>query len=91
MWQIVCRSNNYGYVNTANYEPYIDAFSHWTYQVSRGQLIVVYLQGLKKENVFFITDPAIHSSSGDFGSTDKKALGIAKFFKTHIVMINARL
>ena len=71
-------------MNTGSYEPVLDAFSHWTHEVTKGQLIVVDLQGTKKQNIFYLTDPAIHSATGDFGITDKKASGIARFFKTHV-------
>lgn len=77
-------SNNNGFVNIGNYEPLLDAFSHWTHQVTNGQLIVVDLQGTKKDDVFFLTDLAIHSATGDFGSTNRRVSGIAKFFKTHV-------
>ena len=41
----VFRSNNDGFSPVKeNYEPIPDAFSHWTYQVSRGQMLVVDLQ-----------------------------------------------
>ena len=31
-----------------------------------------------------MTDPAIHSAIGDFGRDNKRAMGIAKFFETHV-------
>ena len=71
-------------MNIGNYEPLLDAFSHWTHQVTSGQLIVVDLQGTKKDEVFYLTDLAIHSSVGEFGGTNRRAKGIAKFFKTHV-------
>ena len=45
---------------------------------------VVYLQGVKEKGVFLLTDPAIHSAIGDFGRDNKRAMGIAKFFETHV-------
>ena len=44
----------------------------------------VYLQGVKEKGVFMLTDPAIHSATGDFGRDNKRAMGIAKFFETHV-------
>ena len=39
------RSNNDGFVAMSeNYEPILDAFSHWTHEVSQGQMLVVDLQ-----------------------------------------------
>ena len=43
-----------------------------------------FLQGVKEKGVFLLTDPAIHSAVGDFGRDNKRAMGIAKFFETHV-------
>ena len=78
------RSNNDGYVASGD-EPIPDAFSHWTYTKSRGQMLIVDLQGVKQPNgEFWVTDPAIHSPTGDFGGDNKRAMGIASFFNTHV-------
>ena len=83
--RFICRSNNDGFVAVAEYyEPILDAFSHWTHEVSRGQMLVIDLQGVKKGGLFELTDPAIHSPIGDFGQDNKRAMGIAKFFETHV-------
>ena len=83
---LIYRSNNDGFVASGdNYEPVLDAFSHWTYNESRGQMMVVDLQGVKQPNGdFMLTDPAIHSPTGDFGQDNKRAFGIASYFKTHV-------
>ena len=44
----------------------------------------VHLQGVKEKGVFLLTDPAIHSAIGDFGRDNKRAMGMAKFFDTHV-------
>ena len=62
----------------------MDAFSHWTHEVSRGQILVIDLQGVKENGLFNLTDPAIHSPTGDFGLDNKRVVGIAKFFETHV-------
>ena len=45
---------------------------------------MIYLQGVKKAEVFELTDPAIHSPIGDFGVDNERVIGIAKFFTTHV-------
>ena len=47
-------------------------------------MLVIDLQGVKKGGLFELTDPAIHSPIGDFGQDNKRAMGIAKFFETHV-------
>ena len=70
------------------------AFSHFTFEKSGGQIIVVDLQGVLGYNKrggreFAFTDPAIHSSrsmvigEGGFGRTDRHEKGIKAFFSTH--------
>ena len=47
-------------------------------------MLVMDLQGVKQKNgAFWLTDPAIHSPTGDFGGDNKRALGIARFFETN--------
>ena len=61
------------------------AFSHWSYQYSRGDLLVCDLQGVLHSS-FELTDPAIHSRySRDkcFGPTDNGPRGHQAFFVSH--------
>ncbi len=47
------------------------AFSHWTYVFTKHDRLVCDLQGVLERNVFVMTDPAIHTRSGDkLGPTD---------------------
>ena len=74
-----------GFVNKADSEPLLDAFSHWTYMITGRSLIVVDLQGVKEGNKFVLTDPAIHTIKGNkFGDCNHSMTGIKSFFHTHI-------
>lgn len=73
------------------------AFSHFSFENSKGKLMVVDLQGVFTENVdgtkvYELTDPVIHqrpsgrnSGSGmlDFGRTDRGIKGMKAFFESH--------
>ena len=72
------------------------AFSCFSYKVSKRRLLVCDLQGIfntdMKPPLFQLTDPAIHSNETDpgqgskakrYGRTDRRKEGIDDFFKTH--------
>lgn len=65
------------------------AFSHFTYDVTNGYLLVCDLQGvcvidLKGKETLLLTDPAIHCAKHlRFGKTNLGNLGMEKFFKKH--------
>lgn len=62
------------------------AFSHWTYQVSDGYLMVVDLQGVISFNgaELHLTDPAIHCTDLlRFGRTNLGERGMQEFFNHH--------
>ena len=64
----------------------MEAFSHYTYDRSGGELIVCDLQGRyrKKGNKRFeLTDPAISSRRREYGVTDTAEKGIETFFCHH--------
>ena len=64
----------------------VQAFSHWTYNVSGGQLMAVDCQGCfdAARNAFVLTDPAVHSVSLlAYGGTNMGKKGFERFFKTH--------
>ena len=48
-------------------------------------MIIVDIQGVLKDKVLTITDPAIHSDQfpDKFGITNNRLLGMTKFFRTH--------
>ena len=48
------------------------------------EMIMLPLQGVKEKGVFWMTDPAIHSPIEDFGRDNKRTMGMAKFFETHV-------
>jgi len=59
------------------------AFSHFTYHSSGGEMLVCDLQGVKTEDGYILTDPAICSVRQAFGSTDIGESGIRSFFANH--------
>jgi Alpha-kinase family len=68
----------------------MEAFSHYTYHKSGGQLIVCDLQGRYRHNSynrsksrFELTDPAICSRRRSYGPTDLGEKGIESFFANH--------
>ena len=84
-------NNNYGWVNNTiemktEANKMAQAFSHFTFEESKGCLIVVDIQGtVNKNGDLEITDPAIHTEFYEkrFGPTNLGKLGIVKFFRTH--------
>ncbi|KAI1699718.1 alpha-kinase family domain-containing protein [Ditylenchus destructor] len=78
-------------VNDLNFDivEQLMAFSHWTYQISGGYLMVVDLQGIKStdENgrtTLELTDPAIHCTDlTRFGRTNMGPEGMKIFFARH--------
>lgn len=75
------------YVNFKEYVAAVQAFSHWTWHVTKGQLMVVDVQGLydgeRKQYTLF--DPAVHCACDTlrFGRTNLGSRGMDKFFMTH--------
>jgi hypothetical protein len=69
----------------------MEAFSHYTYHASNGELIVCDLQGRYRDNRRFrngksrfeLTDVAICSGSRSYGPTDLSEKGIESFFANH--------
>lgn len=68
----------------------MEAFSHYTYHSSRGDLLVCDLQGRYRLNRFQryrsrfeLTDPAICSRARNYGPTDLSEKGIESFFANH--------
>ncbi|KAL3692238.1 hypothetical protein R1sor_005889 [Riccia sorocarpa] len=86
-------SNNVQYVNRTHNEATLQAFSHWTYHVTNGLLLVTDLQGVKLpnenvpgEDVFWLTDPAIHTSDANilrFTNTNFGDGGCKLFLQNH--------
>lgn len=58
------------------------AFSHFTYEFTRGKCIVVDIQGVGD----LLTDPQIHSTGapGEFGKGNLGLRGMAMFFESHL-------
>eukprot|EP01061_Rhynchopus_euleeides_P022998 TRINITY_DN37487_c0_g1_i1.p1 TRINITY_DN37487_c0_g1~~TRINITY_DN37487_c0_g1_i1.p1 ORF type:complete len:824 (+),score=372.49 TRINITY_DN37487_c0_g1_i1:39-2474(+) len=72
-------NNNSGYCLSSRSTP--QAFSHYTYAKSLGQLMVVDIQGVGD----LYTDPQIHTANGkDFGEGNLSIAGFALFFQTHV-------
>ncbi len=65
----------------------VQAFSHWTYQATGGNILVVDCQGAfdRSSNTFMLTDPAVHCKSVlRFGTTNMGSVGFQDFFKGHV-------
>eukprot|EP00929_Paragymnodinium_shiwhaense_P113423 TRINITY_DN81718_c0_g1_i1.p1 TRINITY_DN81718_c0_g1~~TRINITY_DN81718_c0_g1_i1.p1 ORF type:complete len:627 (+),score=89.74 TRINITY_DN81718_c0_g1_i1:53-1933(+) len=61
------------------------AFSHWTWEFTDKQEVVVDIQGVfdRASGKFMYTDPQLHSIEGAYGRADLKMDGMVKFFSTH--------
>mmetsp|Transcript_27018 Transcript_27018/g.81401 ORF Transcript_27018/g.81401 Transcript_27018/m.81401 type:complete len:1250 (+) Transcript_27018:136-3885(+) len=85
-------NSNAGFVNEADYSEHsaiAQAFSHFTFDRSHGELLVVDLQGIcggEGDNPYFLlTDPQVHSRGAfeRFGAGDLGEAGICAFFQKH--------
>lgn len=81
-------NNNSGGVSMDDYASVLQSFSHWTYQFTRGRLMVVDLQGVKTpDKMYFLIDPAIHFQDLNRyreTRTNLGAKGMREFFRTHV-------
>ena len=79
---------NNGYVNKdrGRHLEVAQAFSHWTFSVTDGELLICDLQGVLGDVGWKFTDPAIHDATGQqrFGKTDLGPRGINAFFRSHV-------
>ncbi|CAK0882764.1 unnamed protein product [Prorocentrum cordatum] len=80
-------NSNKGFVNwEAPYSEVAQAFSHFTYWMSQGRILVADLQGVlihRRRPHLIFTDPQVLSLDGSFGPGDLGPKGIAAFFKSH--------
>jgi len=83
-------NNNSGMVmreeGTPNHDV-IQAFSHWTYEFTRANIMIVDCQGVydNRGKIFTLSDPAVHCKDVTrFGGTNLGKDGFKRFFKTHI-------
>ncbi len=87
--EIIKWTNNYGYVNFKETCDAVHAFSHWTWHVTKKQLLVSDVQGLwdSSRKSYTLFDPAIHASAENavlrFAGTNLGKVGINQFFMTH--------
>merc|ERR1712070_1057104 len=73
---IKINSNN-GWVQPDMQSKLGHAFSHFTYHHTNGQKLICDLQGVKRGEVYMMTDPAVHSTRrGTLGITDLGPEGI---------------
>lgn len=59
------------------------AFSHYTWLISGFEQVITDLQGVYKNDKYYLTDPAIQSFNRDFGNSDLGACGLLKFLLEH--------
>lgn len=83
-------SSNNGWTSAAPLANELSAFSHWTWQVTGGKLMVTDLQGVHANNQITLTDPTIHSQSLRFGKTNLGNLGLRQFFASHMCFDQCR-
>ena len=76
-------NGNCGFVNEDNYSEVLNTFSHRTYIITKGFLMIVDLQGVEQEKNYILTDPSIHCKAPKYGNTNLGEFGFKHFFKTH--------
>jgi hypothetical protein len=78
--EYVKHNSNAGFVDEGHHRNTPQAFSHFTFQRSCGDIMVVDIQGVND----LYTDPAMLSRDQRFGASDLGVRGMASFFATHI-------
>ncbi|XP_029195995.2 alpha-protein kinase vwkA-like [Acropora millepora] len=76
-------NSNGGYECWENISSLLPAFCHWTWHVSGHKYMVCDLQGVKHQNDYQLTDPAIHSVHQEFGVTDLGVIGMEMVLANH--------
>ena len=62
----------------------MQAFSHFTYHISDGQMVFADVQGVEKRDMIILTDTCIISrKQGKFGLTDLGERGLIRFMMNH--------
>ncbi|XP_012943820.1 uncharacterized protein LOC101859515 [Aplysia californica] len=77
------------YMDSRGRQPYckakdLEAFSHFSYHHSQGQLVVCGLEGVHDSDGFVVKTPTIHSREREFGSCDRGEVGIREVFEHHV-------
>eukprot|EP01012_Entosiphon_sulcatum_P019863 TRINITY_DN24822_c0_g1_i1.p1 TRINITY_DN24822_c0_g1~~TRINITY_DN24822_c0_g1_i1.p1 ORF type:complete len:624 (+),score=103.44 TRINITY_DN24822_c0_g1_i1:47-1873(+) len=83
--EYVKHNSNWGYVGYEKRNT-PQCFSHFTYEYTKGAMIVVDIQGVSSLSVDFYTDPQIHSKDGHglaFGAGNMGKQGFKLFFENH--------
>ncbi|KAL5470812.1 hypothetical protein EMCRGX_G028837 [Ephydatia muelleri] len=77
--------SNSGWVKPRCFSEYssMPAFAHWSWVHTGGSLMVSDLQGVRCDSKYVLTDPAILSLEGSYGSTDLSLVGMGLFFLSH--------
>lgn len=78
-------NNNDGFVNQSDDLKckVAQAFSHFSYEKSNQQELIVDIQGCGGSKKCVYTDPALHSVTNVYGKSDRGPAGMQKFFRTH--------
>lgn len=61
----------------------MQALSHFSFEWSNGKMLLCDLQGVQRDGIYILTDPAICSIEQSFGPTDLGLKGIQNFFAYH--------
>ena len=75
--------NNYGYIDAR--DTFLPAFMHWSWAHTKGETMIADLQGVKRYDGYYLTDPCLLSAThgGKYGCTDMGIEGMAMFFLNH--------
>ena len=61
----------------------IPFFMHWNWVYSKGETIISDFQGIKKDNYYELTDPAVQSINREYGEADLGTYGLLAFLVRH--------
>ena len=76
-------ANNYGSIDPR--DTFLPAFMHWSWAHTKGKTMIADLQGVKRYDSYYLTDPCLLSAThgGKYGCTDMGIEGMAMFFLNH--------